>query len=59
MAIGPKAGTYSLVTRSDTLPDFCLGGCVYTKESDTVPGTNYCFQDGQGEVSCRYVGLEM
>merc|ERR1712142_1135144 len=56
VASGPKAGTYHLVTTSDTLPDFCLGGCVYTKESDTVPGTNYCFQAGEGTVTCSSGG---
>ena len=57
VASGAKAGTYNLVTTSDTLPDSCLGGCVYTKESDPVPGINYCFRAGQGEVSCRYCRL--
>jgi len=52
VASGAKAGTYNLVTESDAVPEFCLGGCVYTKESDSVPGSNYCFQAGQGEVSC-------
>jgi len=58
VASGAKAGTYNLVTTSDTLPELCLGGCVYTKESDPVPGTNYCFRAGQGEVSCSGGGCE-
>jgi len=47
-----KAGTYLLVSNTEPVPDFCLGGCVYTKVDDSVPGTNYCFQDGEGNATC-------
>jgi len=50
--VSTKAGTYVLVSNTDPVPDFCLGGCVYTKEDDPRPGTNYCFQDGEGNVTC-------
>ena len=42
------------MSTSDNLPDFCLGGCVYTKEGDpSQPVTNYCFQEGEGDTTCR------
>lgn len=47
-----KAGTYILVSNSDSVPDFCLGGCVYTKEDDPLPGSNYCFKDGDMSTTC-------
>ena len=51
--VSGKAGTYNLVSNSEPAPDFCLGGCVYTKEDDP-PGNNYCFQEGEGTATCRY-----
>ena len=47
------AGTYTLVPAKDKVPDTCLGGCVYSKESDPVPGNQYCFKVGEGQVNCR------
>jgi len=44
---------YNLVSSSDPAPSFCLGGCIYTKENDNKPGTNYCFKEGDDFVSCR------
>jgi hypothetical protein len=42
------------VSTSDNVPDFCLGGCVYTKEGDPSQSvTNYCFQQGIGDATCR------
>jgi len=45
--------TYHLVSTTETVPTFCLDGCIYTKENDTKPDTNYCFKEGEGIVSCR------
>merc|ERR1712106_981810 len=50
--LSSKAGTYLLVSNTEPVPDFCPGGCVYTKVDDSVPGTNYCFQDGEGNATC-------
>ena len=44
--------TYILVSSSLSVPDFCLGGCVYTKADDTAPGTNYCFKNGESKTTC-------
>ena len=50
-----KAGTYILVSDSNSLPDFCLDGCVYTKDDDRLPGSNYCFKKGILNTTCRLV----
>jgi len=45
--------TYRLASTSKPVPDFCLGGCIYTKENDPSPGTSYCFREGEGIATCR------
>merc|ERR1712142_1026452 len=45
--------TYHLASTTDPVPNFCLGGCVYIKENDPKPGSNYCFKQGDELVSCR------
>ena len=57
--LSSKAGTYLLVSNTEPVPDFCLGGCVYTKVDDSVPSTNYCFQDGEGNATCRYKQVDI
>jgi len=45
--------TYRLASTSKPVPDFCLGGCIYTKENDPAAGTSYCFREGNGIATCR------
>jgi len=49
---GGKSGFYSLVKESDDVPEFCIGGCVYTKEDDEKEGVYYCFKTGDMDTTC-------
>jgi len=51
-----KAGFYMLAMTSETVPDFCLNGCVYKKQDDENPGSLYCFAEGTMSTTCSSSG---